>query len=243
MSEPGAERLGLNRCDESLHVAVRGRGAFPAHEQPPASVVGVEVVGSLIEVEELTRPDDTGLEVDVRLATRRLVDDVRKIVEIHPDLNQLACSLFGVIDQRDGELGVADPAALTKCCHEVTDHCSQITRWCCGEYRRAGQLQSVGRNSGPEQCSKTHCVCAGVVQLIAPSIVAHILHVGATLRAASECLVVVRSGSGVLQLLPTRSIRAICAPSAPGRGLGDELDSPRTVRIVLGLPSSATLTT
>ena len=92
LSEAVAERLGLNRRDESLHVAVHGGGAFTTHKQPPASVIWIEAVGSLIKVYEFTRPDGAGLEIDIRLATRRLIDDVREIAEIHPDRNSsLAC--------------------------------------------------------------------------------------------------------------------------------------------------------
>ena len=177
---------GFTVRDEALHVSVCLLGAFTAHEQPPTRIVGLEAIGPLTEIEEFTRPDDTGLEVDVRLAAWRRVDCVSEIVQSYRERHNLARSSLGVIHQRHGEVGIAVPPSLAKRCHEVTGHFGEIGRRCRGKYRRAGQLQTIGRNSVLEQRGKARCVYAGVVQLIAPSIVAH-LHlpsIRATLHAA-----------------------------------------------------------
>lgn len=70
LSEPDSQCLWLDGCDEALHVAIRGSRTLPAGGKPSAGVVGIEVLGSLPEVEEFARPHGTRVDVDVRLATR-----------------------------------------------------------------------------------------------------------------------------------------------------------------------------
>ena len=88
-SEPIDERWIVNSRNAPRHVGVLRARTCPDDRHEPRLVVGIEVVESLIELDQLSRPDNTAREIEEGLAAGLLVNGLAQFVVFDSDSNNL----------------------------------------------------------------------------------------------------------------------------------------------------------
>ncbi len=172
ISEAPCDIRMIDGRNEPLHVAVPGPRSQPDHRQPTIRV-GVEVVRTLIEVEQLPRPDRPIGHVEIRRTSTGLIKSIAQLVEFDRQQNQIRCGSARVVLEFGNEFSVASPAPLTQRIDDQTSDRDEGLRAFDAQDGTTSVLETIDRNTAGQRSFDRRPISARDTELLRPDVTTH----------------------------------------------------------------------